>query len=189
LEPENPLVFAQRGTAWEALENLDNALADYSRAVELDPGLVMLYYNRALLRMDREDHEGVIADTSQVIASYPDFDGPYLTRAQAYLNIENFEHALADAHKAHEINPEDGRGLFYMGLAAYYLMRYNEAAEFLTQSIELLSDPAAAYYYRGLVYLESDQPELGEADLRSAAENGLLEAHDALEMLHSEPPR
>jgi tetratricopeptide (TPR) repeat protein len=43
-------VYYARGTARQAKNDLKEALADYTKAIELDPGMAQAYANRAVIR-------------------------------------------------------------------------------------------------------------------------------------------
>lgn len=43
----------------------EQALADYSRAIELDPNLAEAYYNRGLVRLAQKQQELAISDLSK----------------------------------------------------------------------------------------------------------------------------
>ena len=61
-----------RGNAYRAADRLDDALADYTRAIELVPGDPRAHYNRGATHEDREDHGAALADFRVVAGSDAD---------------------------------------------------------------------------------------------------------------------
>ena len=65
--------------AYDKSENGDNygAIADYTKAIELDPDYANAYYNRAILKRDLKDYYGAIADYTKAIELNPDYVDAY----------------------------------------------------------------------------------------------------------------
>jgi len=64
----------------EAKGDLDGALADYNKAMELKPGLAEAYYDRGLLKRAKNDLDGELADYDKAIDSNPTMR-PHITIA------------------------------------------------------------------------------------------------------------
>ena len=61
--------FFNSGLARQTKGDLDGAIADYSKAIELNPKIAEAYNNRGLARYDKEDFDGAIADyTKRAVA-------------------------------------------------------------------------------------------------------------------------
>src|ERR1043166_1930531 len=59
---EDANAYNNRGNAKDAKGDLDGAIADYDRAIELDPKYASAYYNRGDAKDDKGDLDGAIAD-------------------------------------------------------------------------------------------------------------------------------
>ncbi|MGH9832797.1 MAG: tetratricopeptide repeat protein [Blastocatellia bacterium] len=64
--------------------DLRGALEDYSRAIEIDPRLALLYGNRGVTRKALGDLKGAIADYTEAIRLRPDFNLAYFNRSAAW---------------------------------------------------------------------------------------------------------
>ena len=59
--------YNSRGLAKEAKGDHDGAIADYVRAIELNPKYAGAYNNRGLAREAKGDHDGAIADYNRAL--------------------------------------------------------------------------------------------------------------------------
>src|SRR5215831_14263079 len=63
--------YAERGIAFYARGNLDEAIVDYSAAIAFDPKFAPAYYLRGLSRFDKGDLDGAITDFAAAIEINP----------------------------------------------------------------------------------------------------------------------
>jgi len=64
--------YEGRGTAFMQLEKMDKAIADFTRAIELDPQIVWAYYNRGLARVYIGKESDAVNDFSECLKLRPD---------------------------------------------------------------------------------------------------------------------
>lgn len=103
--------YFYRGAAYQALENFDDAILDYTKAIELNNKMTDAYYNRAKILLERKDIEN-----------------PDLNRA------------VLDIEKALELDPNFTDALFAMAAVQKKLENYNEALKYLDKVLELQPD-------------------------------------------------
>jgi predicted CXXCH cytochrome family protein len=65
LDPSNPLPFERRATVYRMLGRKEDAIADYGRAIELEPNSAALYMSRAALHAEVENAAAAIRDLKQ----------------------------------------------------------------------------------------------------------------------------
>ena len=63
----------------------DDAVLNFSKAVQLDPSMTMAYYSRAKVYFEDEEYELALEDLSAAIDTDPDMPGLYMIRGQTYL--------------------------------------------------------------------------------------------------------
>ena len=63
--------------------DLDGAITDYSKAIEIFPQLTGAYYGRGSALRDKGDLDGAIADYSKAIEIKPIFTDAYYARGRA----------------------------------------------------------------------------------------------------------
>ena len=79
---------------------LDAAMADFSRAVALDPEHVAGRYWRGYVADKKKDRAAAIADYSWVIEHHPEKVGALIFRGRALMNQGEFDRAIADFDEA-----------------------------------------------------------------------------------------
>jgi tetratricopeptide (TPR) repeat protein len=85
------------------------ALADLSKAIELDPGLAPAWRDRGVLRGALGDYQGSVADETVAIRLAPDSPLPYFARAIAKEGLGDREGAKTDMSKSAALGDPDAR--------------------------------------------------------------------------------
>ena len=93
-----------RGVAKQRLERTAEALADFDRALELDPDWIDARLQRCVVRLELEDHPGMALDAARVIELDPEVADAWLYRGLARLMLgEDLAGAAADAERCLEV--------------------------------------------------------------------------------------
>ena len=88
-------------------QDRSGAIADFNRAIELEPNFVDAYNNRGIIRGASGDNLGAIGDYTRAIALNPKFFEAYANRGFARLSTGDKIGAMADLQTASEIKPND----------------------------------------------------------------------------------
>jgi tetratricopeptide (TPR) repeat protein len=102
---EIPQVLSNRGNALRRLGEHRRAIADFDRALELDPGLTGALYDRALANLARGDGAAAEQDLDRVLRRQPRDASALCERAQARAMRGAREEALEDLRRAIELRP------------------------------------------------------------------------------------
>ena len=93
----------------EKLEDHDGAIADYTRAIELDGSNPVYFDNRALSKTEKGDHSGAIEDYSASIELYPSDPETYYQRGLVKMGMNNKYDACLDFKRAEELGSIDAK--------------------------------------------------------------------------------
>jgi tetratricopeptide (TPR) repeat protein len=104
-----------RGTALGIGGQLDQALPDLDKAIELDPTWSPPYSNRARVYVGKGEPVRALPDYDRFVALHPDDAGAYVNRAMAYIKLQDTDHALADLEKAVSLDPMHAFATFNAG--------------------------------------------------------------------------
>lgn len=116
--PSNAVAFLNRGYKEDVLGNFQEALANFNRAIEIDPNYANAYNNRGATQGKLGNHEEAIADFSRAIELDPELAEAYYGRGVELVELGSHGEAIADFNRAIELNPNDGYS--YIKLASAY---------------------------------------------------------------------
>ena len=147
------VAYNNRGEAYSVSGKHVKAIADFNKAIQLQPGDPSVYYNRGSVYKILVKYRETIADFNKAIELDPLYTQAYNNRGNVYLILEKYQEAMADFDKAIEIDP--GHALAYNNRGNVFLRLglYQKAEVDFNKSIELDPGYAPAYYNRGNVYL------------------------------------
>lgn len=119
----------QAGLKDESFEYLETAL-------KLEPRNGEIYYNRAVRRSrDEESFELALKDYTKAISLNDSEARYYANRAALYNRMKRHESALADAKKAHQLDPEDHVAGIQASLALTGLGREDELESWMSRGL------------------------------------------------------
>ena len=138
------------------------AIADYDRALQLNPADLDVYYNRGVSRAALKDFQGAISDYNAVLRMDPHSGDALFNRGMAYAATSNRRAALKDLTNA--IN------IYELRVTLNQLV--NPAATDDPSTLaptNPITNLPYLYYHRGGVWLDLEQPAMSMADWQRAA--------------------
>src|SRR6266496_1509441 len=142
--------YNERGIAKGVKGDIDGAIADFTRAIELDPKYSKTYSNRGIAKEEKGDMDGAIADCTRAIKLDPRYAPAYSTRGLAKKNKGDLNEAITDYTRAVELDPKYVNAYYNRGLAKWAKGDINGAVADYTRAVELDPKYANAYYNRGV---------------------------------------
>ncbi len=98
--------YFEKGTIKYDARNYSGALADFDKAIELNPKNATFYYNRGALKDRLEDTKGAIEDYNNVIALDSNNAWAYSNRGYAKYKLGHINEACLDWYKSQELGLE-----------------------------------------------------------------------------------
>lgn len=114
--------FFYRAVAYQALKKFDDAMLDYTKALQLNPRMTDAYYNRAYINLTRKD-----------------------------IDNADLEKTAQDLEKALELDPKFIDALYAMAAVQKKLGNYHAALEFLEKLLQIEPDAVNARALKKLI--------------------------------------
>jgi lipoprotein NlpI len=172
--------YVSRGNRYARAGDYDRAIADYTKAIHLDPKLDYTFWRRGLAHTRKKEHERAIADYSQAIRLNPNRAPAYVGRGYAYHSKGDYDRAIADYDEAIRISPHYTVAYHDRGFAHFAKGEHDRAIADYTEAIRLDEQYASSYRNRGVAYLYSGSRAEARADLEMATQLMPKDAYVAL---------
>ena len=98
--PHKARPYDIRGIAYARGGELDLAIADYNKAVEIFPSFTEAYFNRGIANAKQGNYSRALTDYSKAIELNPGFSAAYEQRAVIYYQLKDYGKAWDDVRKA-----------------------------------------------------------------------------------------
>jgi tetratricopeptide (TPR) repeat protein len=148
----------------------DQAISDYTRAIEINPKFAEAYNERGVVYDDKDQFDLAISDYTKAIEINPKFAVAYNNRGGVYDDKNQYDQAINDYTKAIEINPNLSEVYNNRAFAYYTKGQYKLAISDYTRAIEINPKFALAYNNRGLAHYAESQYDSAIRDYTRAIE-------------------
>jgi eukaryotic-like serine/threonine-protein kinase len=112
--PSFAAAYNIHGNALQKTAHLEDAADAYARALTFAPDYEAPRFNLGIVQLRRKD-SAAIATFGELIRRKPELADAYKSRAQAYLNAQRYDEALADFEGALKRAPDDGQVWLIVG--------------------------------------------------------------------------
>ncbi|MDX2201478.1 MAG: CHAT domain-containing tetratricopeptide repeat protein [Hyphomicrobiaceae bacterium] len=162
--------YYQRGIAYQSQNDVLRAIADFSKAIEVNPRLTSALIARGTLYRNRGDRALAIEDFTKASEVDPTSTTPLFSRAVTYRAMGEIDRAIADYDRIIALNPKSAAAYNSRGLAYGERGQSDRAIADCSKAIEL--DPKTSRYYnsRAWALFKSGQAAQGLPDADKAVE-------------------
>merc|ERR1711997_1353192 len=163
IDPDNADVYHHRGQVHLLTEQIDKAISDFEKALEINPGFPIAYvqklytdYRAALEKKDQEKIQNVINSFEQAVDKFPDCVETYALFAQVLCDQQKFEKADSYYERAIKVDPSNANLLVHRGLVVLqWKGDINTARTYIRKALELDEKCEFAYETLGTVEVQS----------------------------------
>jgi tetratricopeptide (TPR) repeat protein len=168
-EPAAKAAVVRRAEIFTKLQRIEEALADLSTAVALDPEDPALREKRLALYKAKGDSQSALGELDALIAARP---GPVLRRERARIQValSNLDGALVDYDALVEAAPDDDALRLERAETSRLAGHHDKALLDLLKLIEKKPSSADLVGRRGQIYAEQRKWAPAETDLKKALE-------------------
>ncbi len=153
--------FIDRANVKAETYDEDWAIANFTRALSLEPNNADAYYGRATAQTNAENYLGAIEDYDRTIQLEPKKVNAYLDRSKSKQQIYDYLGSLTDANKAIDLTtkPELKADAYYVrSVAQFNQGNYTAALNDLKQSTTLNYQEKASLDYKCSIEARAAQP-------------------------------
>jgi tetratricopeptide (TPR) repeat protein len=190
-DPGNASLYFGRGMDFMLVQDYENALKDMYNAIELDPGMLVALFARAVIRSKQIEYDRLQTDPMMMDRStginLPTPSGGITAGKPRLPEISTksieYEEILREYEKILRLNP--GFMYAYYNRAEIYNIEkdYRAAIADYTKAIELEPQFAEAYFNRGIARLSIGETREGLDDLRKAGELGVVQSYSIIKRM------
>jgi tetratricopeptide (TPR) repeat protein len=174
--PQNARAHSNLGFVLIGAGQLDRAMEECNRALQISPDFPDALNNRGLVYATKGQHDKAIADYNRVLQLQPDHSEAYNNRGASYAEMNRYAEALADYIRAVKLKPNYGDAYANLGALRFKTGHVDQAVLDCTRAIELKPNHVGAHNNRGYAYSELGRYDLAMADFAKALE---LDPNDA----------
>ena len=183
--------YYERGVAASDNDDTDLAIAEFSKALEMDPSYVEAYVERGYAWWTKRDFEAALKDQNRALELDPRNARAYLFRGIAKAGKGDSRAAIEDYNKAIEINPNDADAYRNRGSDRIKVGDEKGAQADYERTLEI--DPGYGYAYVGLGIIKQKRGDFAGAIAHywkaTEVESGIFEAYNALAWIFATCPK
>jgi tetratricopeptide (TPR) repeat protein len=143
-----PYFHADRARAWSDLGQHEKAIADASKAIELEPGDATFLVGRAVVHMEAADVRAAMADLNAAITAAPDEAFGYRARGTLLIYAGAYEKGSEDIKKVVNLGSPNAADYTLLGRAYVRLGQDLFAIPVLNEAIKLDATSSRAFSLR-----------------------------------------
>jgi tetratricopeptide (TPR) repeat protein len=170
--PNDPHGYTGRADANRLLGEVDEAIADCNKAIELDQKFGPAYFYRGLAYFTKHDHDRAVDDYTRAAERMPKQATIYYNRAMVYLARKkegDGDRALADFGKAIEVDPKYADAYANRGIHYHNRREYEKAIAEFNKVIELTPEEKRGYLLRANAYrMQGEHKKAIEDEVKAA---------------------
>lgn len=181
--------YINRGELYRGAGRADAALADFERAIALNPRQPGGYLGRATLRLSMGQPQEALPDLDRAVALDARHASAHAKRCITRIALKQpGVEALADCDKALALDPADSESWTFAAIAHQYLGQADAAALSYRRALELApSDPVIHYNYGWLLLEQGRRDDSVRRHLAVACAGGVPPACVALRKAFGAP--
>jgi tetratricopeptide (TPR) repeat protein len=165
---ETAACYGLRALASGETGHFDQAIADLTEAIRLDPDRAEFYVHRGQIWFQTGRPDDAVSDFTEAIRRDPTSAMTYALRAAVWQNAKDFDKAILDLTEAIRLCPDNDSFRFVRGSARYLKGELNQAIDDYTAAIEIAPDDRDAYVARAVAWRRKGEFEKAFLDLREA---------------------
>jgi tetratricopeptide (TPR) repeat protein len=156
-KPNSAVANLNRGVEYYQNGDLDRAIADFDKAISLDPDFAEAYNDRGLCYTTKGDLDQAISDFDRTIQIKPDFAEAYSNRGTAYKSKDDFDRAIKDYDEAVRLKPDFTAAYNNRGDVFHLIGNLLRAISEYDKALQINPDYVEAFYSREITLFDREE--------------------------------
>ena len=144
-----PVDYISRGKSYLQKGQIDDAVHDFNKEIELNPENAMAYFARGNAYYMKGQVDQAVSDYGKAIELNPRYTNAYFSRGYYYQVTGEYSKAISDYSSAISIYPKNALAYNYRGVAYFAQEQHQKAFDDYNRAIELDHKYVDAYINRG----------------------------------------
>jgi tetratricopeptide (TPR) repeat protein len=170
LSPESPQEFYSRGNKYLTNGQNEEAVKEYTKALELDSKLSQAYNHRGIAYKRLNRFDLAMADFNRALELDPKDADSYANRGLICIAQRRFDLALEDFDRGIQLDPQLAMAYWGRGSALIGKDQRDRAIKDFNKAIELNPNTFEFFLSRGMAYLTEGKTDLALADFKRGVE-------------------
>jgi tetratricopeptide (TPR) repeat protein len=136
---------------------VDDAVAQYQKALEINPNYVAAHYNLGNALFQKGQLDQALAQYQKAIEINPNDAEARINLGNALFQNEQLDEAVAQFQRAIEINPNDAEAHYNLGNALFQKGQLDEAVAQFQKALEIDPNSFATHYNLGGAFFQKGQ--------------------------------
>jgi tetratricopeptide (TPR) repeat protein len=162
-----PLAYLNRGIAFAKANEMDKAIEDIGKAIQLDTNypkaynnnFAKAYYNRGNMYLNAGKSDMALKDFDKCIELNPGYVQAYFNRGNIHSDNAEYDKALADYSKAIELDPQEAKPYINRGFVYGMIKEYEKALKDFEKADKINPGNPETHFNRGIVYVNMGEYE------------------------------
>ncbi len=157
-DPQNPELYARRGQMYYQLGGMDEAIADFEQALQLDSGNAQYWHQLADAYLDYYQSYKALKTMEWAAAEFPDRIPTLLKLAEFQLILKEYEGALRTLERIRKIDPLHTEMFYMFGLVFKEMGKTGQAINAFQSAVEQDADHLDAWLELAQLFAEQKNP-------------------------------
>jgi tetratricopeptide (TPR) repeat protein len=157
-DPNEADHYYDRSWSYCNMDMFEDAIVDINKALILEPRKSLFYYDKGRFEYFAERFKEAVVDLTKGIELKPT-ERKYIFRGKSYMELQEYDLALADFYKALDFESESYQAYYYIGLVKLLTEQYIDAVENFKKTVESCPDYADAWIKLGMAKVELGQKD------------------------------
>lgn len=151
-EPDHSVAWFSIGRAYGGLNQLDQAIVAYRRALRINPEDTAAWYNLGNIYNDLNLYDDAIDAFRQALRINSEYADAWYNLGSIYAGVKRYDNAIAAFRQALRINPDNASAWYNLGNTYDDIKRYGDAITAYRQAIRIDPDNIKVWSNIGISY-------------------------------------